>query len=88
MNDRPGFRPTWSRMHEIPDVCLDGRNLRQSVAVALVVGTILFLINQSQIVFSGQASAATWMRIGLTYLVPFLVCNYGIVVASRRRGPS
>lgn len=65
---------------------MDGRNLRRSVAAMAVVGTILFLINQSQVVFSGQASLATWIRIGLSYLVPFVVSNYGIVVASRRRG--
>jgi len=51
-----------------------------------VVGTLLFLINQSQVVFSGQATVATWVRIGLSYLVPFVVANYGIVMASRRPG--
>lgn len=85
-NDR-GEQPTWGHVNEIPRVCLDGRNLRQSIAAALIVGTVLFLINQSQIVFSGQATVATWIRIGLTYLVPFLVSNFGIAVGSRRREP-
>lgn len=83
-DDRRGSA-SWSHLNEIPRVCLNRRNLRQSVSAAVVVGTILFLINQSQVVFTGQATAATWVRIGLSYLVPFVVANYGIVFASRRR---
>jgi len=84
MSDDPIRSPSWSQVREIPRDCLDDRNLRQSVGAGVVVGTILFLINQSQAVFAGQATAATWVRIGLTYLVPFVVANYGIVIASRR----
>ena len=79
-------RPTWSRFQEIPRICLAGRTLRLSIAAAILVGTVLFFINQSQVVFSGHATTATWIRIGLSYLVPFLVSTYGVVVGSRRRG--
>ena len=75
-------------MSEIPGVCLDRRNLGQCIAMAVVIGTILFLINQGDVVFDGRATAATWAKIGLSYLVPFLVSNYGIVVGSRRSGPA
>ena len=75
--------PTWSRLSEIPGVCLDLRNLSRCIAAALIVGTILFLINQADVVFGGRATGATWLRIGLTYLVPFFVSQYGIVLASR-----
>jgi hypothetical protein len=61
--------------------------LNQCIAAALIVGTILFFINQADVVFSGRATAATWVKIGLTYLVPFFVANYGIVVGSRRSTP-
>jgi hypothetical protein len=72
---------------EIPRVCFDRRNLSQCTGAAALVGTILFFINQADVVFSGQATAATWVKIGLSYLVPFFVSNYGIVVGSRRSGP-
>jgi len=72
---------------EIPRVCLDRRNLSRCITVALIVGTILFFINQADVVFGGRATAATWVKIGLSYLVPFFVANYGVVVASRRTGP-
>ena len=49
-------------------------------------GAILFLINRADVVFGGLATGTTWTKIGLSYLIPFFVSNYGIVVASRRSG--
>ena len=86
MNPSRRARPTWDRVSEIPGVCLDRRNLSQSVGAAALVGTILFLINQADVVFGGQATATTWIKISLSYLVPFFVFNYGIVVGSRTSG--
>lgn len=87
MNAGGGERPTWNRVSDIPNVCLDWRNLSRCIGAAVLVGTILFLINQADVVFGGHASATTWTKIGLSYLVPFFVSNYGIVVASRRSAP-
>jgi len=72
---------------EIPWVCLDPRNLRQCTAAALIVGSILFFIYQADVVFGGRATAVTWLKIGLSYLVRFFVANYGIVLGSRRSRP-
>jgi hypothetical protein len=72
---------------EIPWVCLDRRNLSQCIAAALIVGSVLFLINQADVVFGGRATSGTWIKIGLSYLVPFFVANYGIVLGSRRSRP-
>lgn len=54
----------------------DGIPLRSS-AVALVVGTILNLINQGDAIF-GTASV-NWTKIVLTYVVPYAVSTYGAV---------
>jgi uncharacterized membrane protein len=78
--------PSWGRWQEIPQVCLNRRNITSTVAVALVVGTVLFVINQLDVVLAGRATAATWLKVALTYLVPFCVANYGVLMASRRRG--
>ena len=59
--------------------------LARTVAVAVVVGTVLFAINQLDVVLEGRATTVTWLKIALTYLVPFLVSNYGILAASRGR---
>jgi hypothetical protein len=35
------------------------------------------------VVLAGKATWVTWLKAALTYLVPFLVANYGLVVGSR-----
>ena len=50
-----------------------------------MVGTILFAINQLDVVLRGQATTAVWLKCGLTFLVPFCVSNYGIAIATHRR---
>jgi len=57
-----------------------GRTLR----IALIVGTILFLINQLDVVLGGRATALVWIKIGVTYLVPFVVSNVGVLIGARR----
>jgi hypothetical protein len=54
----------------------DGVPLR-SLCVALVVGTILNLINQGDALFG--ATQVNWIKIALTYVVPYAVCTYGAV---------
>jgi len=76
--------PVWSRWQEIARVCLHPAHLRKTVTIALLAGTILFFINQVDVVISGRATALVWVKVGLSYLVPFCVSNYGIVVASHR----
>jgi hypothetical protein len=51
---------------------------------ALVVGTVLFAINQLNVVIDGHATAVVWVKAGVTYLVPFAVANVGILVATHR----
>jgi hypothetical protein len=50
---------------------------RRSLLVALVVGTILNLINQGDALVSGAALDTT--KLLLTYLVPYCVSTYGAV---------
>jgi len=59
---------------------------RRSLAAALVVGSILNLINQGDALFAGQA--LDWWKLLLTYLVPYCVTTYGAVsfrLAAQRR---
>src|SRR5215212_5547395 len=50
---------------------------KRSLIVALVVGTILNLINQGDALVSGAALDTT--KLLLTYLVPYCVSTYGAV---------
>lgn len=80
--------PTWTTWREAVRVILYRPHLRKTVSVALIVGTVLFFINQFVVVLHGKADTSLWLRSGLTYLVPFGVSNYGILVATKRRIPS
>lgn len=77
--------PTWSTWREIPRVCLHRPFLMRTIRIALIVGTILFIINQLDVVLSGRATPFVWFKAGLTYFVPFCVSNYGLIVAARRK---
>jgi hypothetical protein len=63
--------------------CAERRNLRRTVRIALVVGVILTLINQGSVIADGHATAATWVRCVLNFIVPFLVSNAGLLAARR-----
>lgn len=54
----------------------DGVPIR-SLYVAFVVGTLLNLINQGDALWS--AGSINWIKIVLTYIVPYGVCTYGAV---------
>jgi hypothetical protein len=48
------------------------------------IGTVLFCINQLDVVLRGEATAAVWVKSLVTYVVPFAVSNAGVLVGSRR----
>ena len=50
---------------------------RRSLAAAVVVGTLLNLINQGDALFSGRR--LDWLKVVLTYIVPYCVATYGAV---------
>jgi hypothetical protein len=76
--------PTWSTWREAALVVLHPPHLRRTVTIALVVGTLLFCINQLDVVLRGGATAAVWVKSVVTYVVPFAVSNAGVLVGSRR----
>ena len=55
---------------------------RRSFLVAIVVGTILNLINQGDVLW-GSADLDGF-KLGLTYAVPYFVATYGAVTAYRQ----
>ena len=74
---------------ELRDCALTGGVPRRSLWAALVVGTILNLINQGDALFADQR--LDWTKLLLTYLVPYCVTTYGAVsfrLAAARRPTS
>ena len=58
--------------------------VRRSLMVAVVVGTILTLLNQGDVLFSGSWNGALYWKVPITYCVPFVVATYGALTNSRR----
>jgi hypothetical protein len=60
---------------------------KRALIVAIVVGTILNLINQGDALFAG--SSLNWGKLILTYVVPYLVSTHGAVsVRISQRAPN
>jgi hypothetical protein len=63
--------------------CARREHLRRTIRIALAVGIVLTLINQSSVLFGGHPTALTWVRCGLNFVVPFVVSNLGLLSAKR-----
>lgn len=55
--------------------------VRRAAVVALVVGTLLNLINHYEIALGAMVDAKTVVQVLLTYLVPYFVSTHGQVIA-------
>ena len=77
--EAPGERP-WLADAMRPDV------VRRSLRVAALVGSILIAINYTDRWLAGALTRADWIKMGITYLVPYGVATYAAVAAIRRGG--
>lgn len=64
-------------------IVLRREHLRRTVKIALVVGTLLTLINELDVIVKGDATSLTWVKAGLNYCVPFIVSNLGLLAGKR-----
>jgi hypothetical protein len=53
--------------------------------VAVVVATILTVVNQGSVIAARDAWTVTWVRVGFDYLVPFIVSSTGYFAPFRRQ---
>ena len=74
---------TWQGWRQAFGVVARPVHLRRTTATAVIVGTVLFA-NQLNVVVAGHATTVVWLKTGLNYLVPFVVSNVGILIATRR----
>lgn len=84
--------PPWSTVAEGFLLVLRGVTFRTASRIALIVGSLLSLVNQGEVLASGDATIATGVRIVINYLIPFTVASVGYLapfrVRSRDRPPS
>ena len=74
---------SWSTTREGVLLWLSPRTLRRTVQIALIVGTLLSLINQGHLIAAGDASTFTWIRVSANYLIPWVVSSIGFLSGSR-----
>lgn len=64
-------------------ICMRREHLRRTIRIALVVGTILTLINQADVIVRGDATTLTWVKAAGNFVVPFIVSNLGLLAGKR-----
>jgi hypothetical protein len=70
----------------VPSICLRREHLRRTMRIALVVGVVSTLINQADVIIRGDATAVTGVKVVLSFCVPFVVSNFGLLAAKRGEG--
>jgi hypothetical protein len=81
------FEHTKKRVNKrsIISYCLERATLVFAIKLALVVGTILALINHGQAIITGHLTFDQLLPILITYCVPFSVSMYSQVQGKRER---
>jgi hypothetical protein len=75
---------TWSTRSEMLGVITAPANLKRTLTIALVIGTLFVAMNQLELILSGHATFFVWLKAGLTYVTPLFVSNLGVLSATHR----
>ena len=67
-------------MKSFSEIAFERQTVLTSLKVALVVGTVLAMINYADRIFVAKDMAwKDWVKVGVTYCVPYCVSTYGAV---------
>ena len=73
-------------MREFFRIAAEGRTVAMAAKVALCVGTVLALINYGDRIFLHyDMRAADWIKLAVTYCVPYCVATYGAARYAMKR---
>lgn len=67
------------------ELCTRRAVMRRAAMIALVVGTILAIINHGDRLIAGDLNGEVITKILMTYLVPYCVSTYSAVLTIRER---
>ena len=70
-------------MRDALRIVFQWEHLRSTLRIAFVVGLVLTAINQLDVILGGDATSATWIKVGLNFCVPFVVSNLGLLAGKR-----
>lgn len=80
---RSGDRLAWRTPLEASILICRGRTVRPAARISAIVGTVLTLVNQGDVLLSGGMDAATAMRIAANYAIPYVVSSIGFLASYR-----
>src|SRR5207248_10109231 len=66
------------------ETCSAPSNLRRTLTIAAIVGCILSIINEGDVIVNGHAGGTTAVKMCLNFVVPFIVSNLGVLAGTRR----
>ncbi len=78
------LRP-WTQPREALWQFMCGATFRTCAPVALVVGTVLSLVNQGDVLAMGMGSGLVALKIGFNYMIPYVTASTGALLAIRYR---
>ena len=76
---------TWRTWRQASAIVLASRQLRRTVTLALIIGSVFVAMNQLNVILAGNANTITWLKAAMTYLTPLFVSNFGVLSASRAK---
>ncbi|MBD2207156.1 nitrate/nitrite transporter NrtS [Calothrix sp. FACHB-1219] len=75
-------------MKAVREYCLsliDKELMPTAFKTAVVVGSILFVLNHGSATLKGQMSRERWISAALTYIVPYMVNIHGQYISRARK---
>ncbi len=75
----------WSRPRDALSLLLRGATFRACAPVAVVVGTVLSVVNQGDVLLSGAGDAVVAAKVAANMTIPYLTSSAGALLAVRRR---
>lgn len=84
MTGQPPRPLAWSSTWEVAKLICTGATFRVSARVALVVGTLLSIVNQGSVLAGGSADGVTWLRVVANYAIPYAVSGVGYLAPFRQ----
>ena len=75
---------SWNTWWGATWIVVTGRTRRPALRIALVVGTLLSVVNQTGTVIHAAVSAESALRIAANYAIPYVVASVGFLSAHRR----
>ena len=66
-------------------IAFDRTVVLRAAKISGIVGLILAVLNHGDRLITGTADLTTWLKIMLTFLVPYCVSTYSSVMAVRER---